>query len=172
MRQAALTLKNLVVQCLEVTTLPWIDCIHGRRNYTKKWRYNFCQGSGTCTIKHTKRESHNCFCNLQAGERLRIEYEKRLTHLRNQDVKGEEPSSVDKTRAALRSLHTRLKVSIHTVQSISRRIEVLRDEELHPQLMELIHGYASVRYRDSANENFQYTTTTCDHLIFFFLGAI
>lgn len=89
--------------------------------------------------------------------------------MRNQDEKGEEPSSVDKTRATLRSLHTRLKVSIHTVQSISRRIEVLRDEELHPQLMELIHGYASAYYRDSANENFQYTITTWDHLIFFFL---
>jgi hypothetical protein len=35
-------------------------------------------------------------------------------------------------------------VSIHTVQSISRRIEVLRDEELHSQLLDLIQGYASV----------------------------
>lgn len=77
---------------------------------------------------------------VKVGERLRLEYEKRMAHLRSQDVKGEEPSSVDKTRAALRSLDTRMKVSIQTVQSISRRIEVLRDEELHPQLMELIQG--------------------------------
>jgi hypothetical protein len=59
-------------------------------------------------------------------------------------VKGEEASSVDKSRAALRSLHTRLKVSIHTVGSISRRIEVLRDEELHSQLLDLMQGYVSV----------------------------
>jgi hypothetical protein len=85
---------------------------------------------------------------LQAGERLRIEYEKRLTHLRNQDVKGEEPTSVDKTCAALRSLHTRLKVSIHTVQSVSRRIEILRDEELHPQLMELILDTETISKHD------------------------
>ena len=61
-------------------------------------------------------------------------------------MKGAEHSSVDKTRAALRSLHTRMKVSIHTVQSISARIEVLRDEEMQPQLMELIRGYVSVVY--------------------------
>ncbi|XP_062192471.1 protein ROLLING AND ERECT LEAF 2-like [Phragmites australis] len=97
-------------------------------------------GSHHSTLDRLYTWEKKLFKEVKAGERLRIEYEKRLTHLRNQDVKGEEPSSVDKTRAALRSLHTRLKVSIHTVQSISRRIEILRDEELHPQLMELIHG--------------------------------
>lgn len=56
-------------------------------------------------------------------------------------MNGEEPSVVDKTRAAIRDLHTRLKVSIHSVESVSRRIEALRDEELYPQLLELIQGY-------------------------------
>lgn len=80
------------------------------------------------------------FC-WQCGERTRVAYEKKCAQLRNQDVTGDEPSSVFKTRAAIRDLQTRLKVSIHTVESISRRIETLRDEELHPQLMELIQGY-------------------------------
>ncbi|CAO2184297.1 unnamed protein product [Urochloa humidicola] len=97
-------------------------------------------GSHHSTLDRLYTWEKKLYKEVKAGERLRIEYEKRLKHLRDQDVKGEEPSSVDKTRAALRSLHTRLKVSIHTVQSISRRIEVLRDEELHAQLMELIHG--------------------------------
>ncbi|KAK8451495.1 hypothetical protein SEVIR_6G220250v4 [Setaria viridis] len=97
-------------------------------------------GSHQSTLDRLYTWEKKLYKEVKVGERLRIEYEKRLTHLRNQDDRGEEPSSVDKTRAALRSLHTRLKVSIHTVQSISRRIEVLRDEELHPQLMELIHG--------------------------------
>ncbi|XP_066352332.1 protein ROLLING AND ERECT LEAF 2-like [Miscanthus floridulus] len=97
-------------------------------------------GSHHSTLDRLYTWEKKLYKEVKAGERLRIEYEKRLTHLRNQDVKGEESSSVDKTCAALRSLHTRLKVSIHTVQSISRRIEILRDEELHPQLMELIQG--------------------------------
>lgn len=97
-------------------------------------------GSHHSTLDRLYTWEKKLYKEVKAGERLRIEYEKRLKHLRNQDVKGEEPSSVDKTCTALRSLHTRLKVSIHTVQSISRRIEILRDEELHPQLMELIQG--------------------------------
>lgn len=79
---------------------------------------------------------------LQAGERIRIAFEKKYMQLRNQDVHGEEPSAVEKTRAVVRDLHTRLKVSIHSVESVSKRIETLRDEELHPQLIELLQGYA------------------------------
>ncbi|KAJ6812267.1 uncharacterized protein M6B38_149210 [Iris pallida] len=75
----------------------------------------------------------------KSGERMRVEYEKKCMQLRNLDVNRDEPS-VHKLRAAARDLHTRLKVSMHSVESISRRIEALRDEELHPQLMELIHG--------------------------------
>ncbi|XP_040382698.1 protein ROLLING AND ERECT LEAF 2-like [Oryza brachyantha] len=97
-------------------------------------------GSHHSTLDRLYTWEKKLYKEVKAGERLRIDYEKRLNHLRNQDVKGDEPSSVDKTRAALRSLHTRMKVSIHTVQSISGRIEVLRDEEMQPQLMELIQG--------------------------------
>ncbi|KAL4284638.1 hypothetical protein GQ457_16G005930 [Hibiscus cannabinus] len=47
---------------------------------------------------------------------------------------------LDKTRAALRDLHTQIKVSIHSVEAISKRIQTLRDEELQPQLLELVRG--------------------------------
>ncbi|OWM86968.1 protein ROLLING AND ERECT LEAF 2-like [Punica granatum] len=77
---------------------------------------------------------------VRAGERVRMAYEKKCKQLRNQDVKGEDPSTVDKTRAAIRDLHTRIKVSIHSVEAISKRIETLRDEELQPQLLELAQG--------------------------------
>lgn len=97
-------------------------------------------GSHHSTLDRLYTWEKKLYKEVKVGERLRLEYEKRMAHLRTQDVKGEEPSSVDKTRVALRSLQTRMKVSIQTVQSISRRIEVLRDEELHPQLMELIQG--------------------------------
>lgn len=58
-------------------------------------------------------------------------------------MKGEDPHAVDKTRAAIRDLHTQIKVSIHSVEAISKRIETLRDEELQPQLLELVQGYVS-----------------------------
>ncbi|CAN4110164.1 unnamed protein product [Withania somnifera] len=65
---------------------------------------------------------------------------KKLAQLKNLDVSGADPSSVDKARAAIRNLDTQIKVSIHSVESISRRIETLRDEELQPQLLELVQG--------------------------------
>ncbi|KAB1204276.1 hypothetical protein CJ030_MR8G009064 [Morella rubra] len=77
---------------------------------------------------------------IQSGERVRIAYEKKCTHLRNQDVKGEDPNSVDKTRVSIRDLHTQIKISIHSVEAVSKRIETLRDVELQPQLFELVQG--------------------------------
>lgn len=81
-----------------------------------------------------------CFFFQQSGERVRIAYEKKCMQLKNQDVTGEDHSSVDKTRAAIRDLHTQMMVSMHSVEAISKRIETLRDEELHPQLLELVQG--------------------------------
>ncbi|XP_014507295.1 nitrate regulatory gene2 protein [Vigna radiata var. radiata] len=81
---------------------------------------------------------------VRSGERVRIAYDKKCQQLRNHDVNGEEPSSIDKTRAAIGDLHTQITVSIHSVESISRRIEALRDEELHPQLFELVQGLAKM----------------------------
>ncbi|TKY54541.1 serine carboxypeptidase 2 [Spatholobus suberectus] len=81
---------------------------------------------------------------VKSGARVRITYEKKCQQLRNHDINGEEPSSVDKTRATIRDLHTQITVSIHSVEAISRRIETLRDEELHPQLLELAQGLAKM----------------------------
>ncbi|XP_024963985.1 nitrate regulatory gene2 protein-like [Cynara cardunculus var. scolymus] len=77
---------------------------------------------------------------VKAGERVRIAYEKKCVQLRNHDIKGDDYSSVHKTRTAIRDLHTQIKVSIHSVEAVSKRIETLMDQELQPQLLELIQG--------------------------------
>jgi hypothetical protein len=48
---------------------------------------------------------------------------------------------IDKTRAVVKDLHSRIRVALHRIDSISKRIEELRDKELQPQLEELIEGY-------------------------------
>jgi hypothetical protein len=47
---------------------------------------------------------------------------------------------IDKTRAVVKDLHSRVSVAIQAVDVISKRIEKIRDEELQPQLVELIQG--------------------------------
>jgi len=66
--------------------------------------------------------------------------------LRQLESKGEKTSTVDKTRAKVKDLHSRIIVSIHRINSISKRIAELRDKELQPQLEELIEGYAPVSF--------------------------
>ncbi|GKV00415.1 hypothetical protein SLEP1_g13103 [Rubroshorea leprosula] len=79
---------------------------------------------------------------VRSGEKVRIAYEKKFKQLRNQDGKGDDPYTLDKTRVALRDLDTQIKVSLQTVETISKRIEALRDEELQPQLVELLQGFS------------------------------
>ncbi|CAL2225970.1 unnamed protein product [Prunus armeniaca] len=99
-------------------------------------------GSHQSTLDRLYAWEKKLYEEVKSGEKARIAYEKKLTHLRNQDVKGDDYSALEKTRAAIRDLHTQMKVSIHSVEAISNRIETLRDEELQPQLSELVQGLA------------------------------
>ncbi|TYH36429.1 hypothetical protein ES332_D13G264400v1 [Gossypium tomentosum] len=99
-------------------------------------------GSHQSTLDRLYAWEKKLYEEVKSGEKTRIAYEKKSRQLRKQDVKGDDPSVVDKTRAAIRDLHTQMKVSIHSVEAISKRIETLRDEELQPQLLELVHGLA------------------------------
>ncbi|KAF8404075.1 hypothetical protein HHK36_008952 [Tetracentron sinense] len=77
-------------------------------------------------------------------ERLRVIYEKKCKKLKVLDDRGAESNKIDATQASIRKLLTKINVTIRTVESISSRIHKLRDEELQPQLTELIHGYEIV----------------------------
>lgn len=50
---------------------------------------------------------------------------------------------MDKTRAAVKDLYARILIAIRSAESISKRIQKLRDEELQPQIVELLKGYES-----------------------------
>lgn len=98
------------------------------------------QNSHQSTLDKLYAWEKKLYQEVKAGERIRIAYDKKCKQLRNHDAKGDDHSSVDKTRTAIRNLHTQIKVSIHSVEAVSKRIETLRDQELQPQLLELIHG--------------------------------
>ncbi|KAM7477714.1 hypothetical protein LguiA_025927 [Lonicera macranthoides] len=101
-------------------------------------------GSHQSTLDKLLAWEKKLYQQVRAGERVRMAYEKKCKQLTNQDVKGDDPFSVDKTRTAIRDLHTQIKVSIHKVEAVSKSIEVLRDEELQPQLLELIQGLSKM----------------------------
>jgi hypothetical protein len=71
---------------------------------------------------------------------MRKIYEKKCSRLRNQDVRGDDELSLDKTRATVKDLYARILVAIRSAGSISERIQKMRDEELQPQIVELLKG--------------------------------
>ena len=74
---------------------------------------------------------------------VRREYDTNCKVLRQLESNGKSLHNVkiDKNRAIVKDLHSRIRVALHRIDSISKRIEELRDKELQPQLEELIDGY-------------------------------
>lgn len=61
--------------------------------------------------------------------------------LKRLDDRGADSNKIDATHASIRKLSTKIDICIKAADAISSRIHKLRDEELQPQLTELIHGY-------------------------------
>lgn len=60
--------------------------------------------------------------------------------MRNKNVRGDDELSMDKTRADMKDLYAGILVAIRRAESISKRIQKMRDEELQPQIVELLKG--------------------------------
>lgn len=71
---------------------------------------------------------------------VRKEYDLKCKMLRHLESKEVGLPKIDKTRAVIKDLHSRIRVGVHRIDSISKKIEELRDRELQPQLEELIEG--------------------------------
>ncbi|KAJ1381543.1 hypothetical protein SESBI_45023 [Sesbania bispinosa] len=97
-------------------------------------------GSHASTLDRLYAWERKLYDEVKASEIVRKEYDMKCKILRNMESKGEKTSTVDKTRATVKDLHSRIIVAIHRIDSISKRIEELRDRELQPQLEELIEG--------------------------------
>lgn len=77
---------------------------------------------------------------LQVEEKMRILHERKLRRLKRLDEKGAEAHKVEATRSLVRSLSTKIRISIQVVDKISVKINKVRDEDLWPQLNKFIQG--------------------------------
>ncbi|KAL6846049.1 hypothetical protein ACP4OV_023497 [Aristida adscensionis] len=98
-------------------------------------------GSHSQTLGRLYAWEKKLYEEVKAIDQIRQTYEKKCVQLRNQDAKGSELRSAEKTRTTVRDLYTRIWVSLRAAESISDRIQKLRDEELQPQLVELLQGF-------------------------------
>ncbi|KAJ6897009.1 hypothetical protein NC651_023022 [Populus alba x Populus x berolinensis] len=77
---------------------------------------------------------------VKAEEKMRVAHEKKFRKLKHMDERGAEAHKVDATQTLIRSLSTKIRMAIQVVDKISVTINKIRDEELWPQLNELIQG--------------------------------
>ncbi|KAK4441366.1 protein ALTERED PHOSPHATE STARVATION RESPONSE 1 [Sesamum alatum] len=100
---------------------------------------NFCMVSGShaSTLDRLYAWEKKLYDEVKAGQALRTNFDRKCKLLRRKESRGE---NAEKTRAAVKDLYSRIRVGIHRIDSISRRIEGIRDTELQPQLEELIEG--------------------------------
>nr|DAD41710.1 TPA_asm: hypothetical protein HUJ06_016033 [Nelumbo nucifera] len=97
-------------------------------------------GSHSLTLGRLYAWEKKLYEEVKAGDSTRKLYERKCSQLRNQDGRGDDVRSLDKTRATVKDLYTRILIAIKSAESISNRIQKLRDEELQPQLVELLQG--------------------------------
>lgn len=71
---------------------------------------------------------------------MKIEHEKKLSTLQNQEYRGEEEGKLDKTKASIQRLQSLIVVTSQAVSTTSSAITRTRDSDLVPQLVELCHG--------------------------------
>lgn len=72
---------------------------------------------------------------------MRVVHDRKVDKLKRLDQRGADFQKVDTTRTLIRSLSTKIGMAIQVVDKISVTINKIRDEELWPQLNELILGY-------------------------------
>ncbi|KAL8150922.1 hypothetical protein V2J09_020730 [Rumex salicifolius] len=97
-------------------------------------------GSHASTLDRLHAWERKLYDEVKASQIVRRQYDMKCKFLREQESRDESSHKVDKTRAAVKDLHSRIRVAIHRIHSVSKRIEELRDKELEPQLEELIEG--------------------------------
>lgn len=76
---------------------------------------------------------------------MRVAHERKCRKLKHLDERGAEVHKVVATQTLIRSLSTKIRMAIQVVDRISVTINKIRDEELWPQLNELIQGYVNMR---------------------------
>lgn len=71
---------------------------------------------------------------------MRVIHDRKVQKLDRLVQRGAEATKIEATRTFIRSLSTRIRMAIQVVDKISISINKIRDEELWPQLNELLQG--------------------------------
>ncbi|KAF9611241.1 hypothetical protein IFM89_028311 [Coptis chinensis] len=97
-------------------------------------------GNLSSTLDRLYAWERKLYKEVKDEEKLRVIYEKKCKRLKSLDAKGADPNKIDATHTSIWKLDAKIDVAFRTVDGIASKIHKLRDEELQPQITELING--------------------------------
>ncbi|KAK6916799.1 protein of unknown function DUF632 [Dillenia turbinata] len=97
-------------------------------------------GNLSSTLRKLCMWEKKLYDEVKAEEKMRVVHDRKIRRLKRLHERGAEPHKVDATRNLIRTLSTKIRIAIQVVDRISVNISKLRDEELWPQINELIQG--------------------------------
>ncbi|KAI3930663.1 hypothetical protein MKX01_037109 [Papaver californicum] len=103
--------------------------------------FSMITGSHSSTLDRLYAWEMKLYAEVKASECVRKKYDQKCDQLRHQFARDASAEIIDKTRTVIKELHSQIRVGIHATDTIAKRIEKMRDEELKPQLAELIQGF-------------------------------
>ncbi|RLN33015.1 uncharacterized protein C2845_PM03G16870 [Panicum miliaceum] len=95
-------------------------------------------GSHISTLDRLYAWESKPYDEVKASSAIYRKYDEKRRKLRLQESRGGNQIDIDFTRSAVKDLHSRVLVSVQKIDFISKNIEDLRDEDLQPQLDELV----------------------------------
>lgn len=85
-----------------------------------------------------------------------MQYEKSYRRLKSLDERGAESSTIESTRLSVRLLRSKVSINVRTANAFSSKIQQIRDEELYPQLVDLIQRYEYSFFELSGLQKIEY----------------
>ncbi|XP_062208154.1 protein ROLLING AND ERECT LEAF 2-like [Phragmites australis] len=136
---------------LTVSTSSCLPKPHGRKSRASSSKASTSASSGTgrrngvgklsSTLEKLYAWEKKLYQEIKDEEKLQMQYEKKYRRLKSLDEGGAESSTIDSTRLSVRLLRSKISISIRTANAFSSKIEKIRDEELYPQLVDLIQRF-------------------------------
>ncbi|XP_022985552.1 nitrate regulatory gene2 protein-like [Cucurbita maxima] len=97
-------------------------------------------GNLSATLKKLYMWEKKLYNEVKGEEKMRMSHERKRRQLKRLHERGAEAKKVEAIQTSINTLSTNLKIAIQVVDKISETINKIRDEELWPQVNELIQG--------------------------------
>ncbi|CAD6227981.1 unnamed protein product [Miscanthus lutarioriparius] len=136
---------------LTVSTSSCLRKSHGMKSRASSSKANTSASSGagrsngighlSSTLEKLWFWEKKLYQEIKDEEKLRMKYEKYYRRLKSMDDRGAESSTIHSVQLSVRHLKSKISINMSTAKAFSLKIQQIRDEELYPQLVDLIQRF-------------------------------